>query len=259
MSIKVVAIPALKDNYIWAIINEANKNIVIVDPGDAAPVNSYLISQQYQLTAILITHKHWDHTAGIDDLYAKYSVPVYGPTCEAPSGISHQLLDNDKLFLTHVDLTFTVLHIPGHTLEHIAYYTNNCLFCGDTLFTGGCGRVFEGTYTQMYNSLQRLSLLPDETLIYCGHEYTLNNLQFAELVEPTNHHLLSRIKRVESLRADNQATVPAFLGEEKLTNPFLRCHLPNVKQAISRYSNQSHDDPIKVFCTMREWKNNLTK
>jgi hydroxyacylglutathione hydrolase len=258
MDLKVTALGALKDNYIWAIINEHNKNVVVVDPGDAKPVLDFLASHHYHLIAILITHKHWDHSNGIQNIIDHYSVPVYGPICEALPLITHGLKKHDEIHLAPLALSLKVMHIPGHTLEHIAYYNNHVLFSGDTLFSGGCGRVFEGTYAQMFESLQCLANLSDETLVYCGHEYTQANLEFAQIVEPNNHYLLKRLAQVITARRKNVPTVPSTLAEEKLTNPFLRCHVPDVIHAVEKYAAQILDNPTQVFEHLRKWKNNLS-
>jgi len=241
-------IPAFQDNYIWALINPDNRNAVIVDPGDAIPVLQFLKKNNLNLTAILITHHHYDHTNGIAELTKHFTVPVFGPN-ENITGLTQSLKEGD------IALNFNVLDIPGHTRHHIAYYANHILFCGDTLFTGGCGKIFEGTADQMYSSLMKLTSLPDETKIYCGHEYTLANLQFAEILEPNNNKIKERIIKVKNLRANNQSSVPSLLSEEKETNPFLRCHSKELIDHIQQHARRDLTDPIQIFAFIRQYKN----
>ncbi|NOY66108.1 MAG: hydroxyacylglutathione hydrolase [Gammaproteobacteria bacterium] len=250
-------IPAFNDNYIWLIHKENNKNIVIVDPGDAKPVLETIRQHQYQPVAILITHHHSDHVGGINQLKARYDIPVYGPANENIAAITHPLKEGDNVTITELDLTLQVLDVPGHTRGHIAYYSNNMLFCGDTLFTGGCGGLFEGTAEQMHHSLNKIAALPDETQIYCAHEYTLDNLNFARVVEPENKALLQRIKDTQAKRKLNKATVPAKLALEKDTNPFLRCDVPDVIQAAEQFALKRLKSGTETFATVRHWKDTL--
>ena len=254
----VTPIKAFNDNYIWLIRDPAKPECVVVDPGDAQPVLSYLSTHQLTLTAILITHHHWDHTGGISDLLEHHTVPVYGPDNNSISQLTHILSDRDELALAKPKAEFTVFTTPGHTLDHIAYYGQGALFCGDTLFTGGCGRLFEGTATQMYNSLSKLATLADDTLIYCAHEYTQANLNFAKQVEPNRVELNERIIAVEQQRKKGLPTVPATLGLEKQTNPFLRCDCVKVRQAAEQYSGQLLEHPHEVFAVLRAWKDTAT-
>ncbi|MFN7096556.1 MAG: hydroxyacylglutathione hydrolase, partial [Gammaproteobacteria bacterium] len=228
---------------------------IVIDPGDAKPVVTFLQQQQLQLNAILITHHHWDHSGGVAELKHHYDVPVYGKTRETVADITHPVAENDTIKLDN--LTLDVIEIPGHTLDHIAYYAPGMLFCGDTLFSAGCGRVFEGTTAQMYASLQKIAALPDDTAIYCGHEYTLNNLLFAQTVEPDNAPLAQKLAQVRQLRHENKSTLPSLLEAEKTFNPFLRCDKSSVIAAAEKYSHTSLNDPIDVFSVIRNWKNNF--
>lgn len=253
----ITAIPAFKDNYIW-LIKELNElNAIVVDPGDAKPVMAALTAERLTLSAILVTHHHWDHSGGVAELQQYFSVPVYASPLGSIKNISHPVFAGDWINFPKLKINFEVLAIPGHTLDHIAYYAPGLVFSGDTLFTGGCGRVFEGTAEQMYNSLSKLASLPDDTQIYCGHEYTAANLHFAQAVEPQNPQLLQRIVKVQQQRLANLPTVPASLAEEKLTNPFLRCKVPAVIAAAEQYANQQFTHPVEVFACLREWKNNF--
>jgi hydroxyacylglutathione hydrolase len=253
--LRIVPISAFNDNYIWCIIHPQNQQCVIVDPGTAEPVLKFLKEQNLGLIAILITHHHGDHTGGIADILQQCPVPVYGPAHDYVSHLTHHLLDEDIVDLQPLGIKFRVLEIPGHTRGHIAFYGKGLLFSGDTLFTAGCGRLFEGTAAQMVAALTKLAALPPETLVYCGHEYTLANLRFAQVVEPQNPDILARIEQVKTLRAQNQPTVPAELALEKLTNPFLRCQEPAVIKAAQNYAQESLPTPIDVFAVLREWKN----
>lgn len=259
--LNILPIPALKDNYIWLVIHTASSQCLIVDPGSAEPVRHALQTQSLLPIGILLTHHHADHTAGVKDLLENYSMPVFGPTQEARAQVTHPLRDKEMLT---IDLSmrpgspsfyFQVLSIPGHTHGHIAYYGHDSLFCGDTLFTGGCGQVFEGTMEEMYTSLQRLAALPAQTRVYCGHEYTVQNLSFALAVEPKNRQLQQRMKEAQQRRAYGLPTVPSTLALEKLTNPFLRCEESSVKQAAEQYCGLKLTGPIEVFSVLREWKN----
>lgn len=245
---------AFSDNYIWC-LRDKNNYCVIVDPGTADPVIDYLQRNNLTLAAILITHHHLDHTGGISKLLRFSQVALYGSN-QTPQ-VTDVVEEDQEITISPMSLTFTVLKIPGHTLDHVAYYTKGLAFTGDTLFTAGCGKIFEGSAAQMYHSLQKLNNLPLETLIYCGHEYTEKNLQFAEMVEPNNKDIQTRLQETHLLRQKNKPTVPASLSIEKNTNPFLRCEEPAVIAAASTYAKRSLQDPIEVLETLREWKNNI--
>lgn len=249
----ITPIKALKDNYIWCL--QRNHQCLIIDPGEASPVFDYLHKTNLTLVGILITHHHYDHTGGIVDLVASTQAPVYGP--ETITSVSKPFPFGQSTRIRVMDQNFSVMYIPGHTREHVAYHQKGLVFTGDTLFTGGCGRVFEGSAEQMYQSLAQLAALPDETLIYCGHEYTKANLDFALKVEPTNSALQTRYLKIRELDENKIPTVPASIALEKATNPFLRCHQPTVLQAVSKYSGKTMTNPIDAFAILREWKNNL--
>ena len=242
---------AFKDNYIWAIIQQ--DTAIIIDPGDAQPVIHFLNQHKLSLTAILITHHHWDHTNGMTELKNLFHVPVFAPANEKIAGVTNPVTEKDAILISI--LHFKIFDIPGHTLGHSAYFFQNALFCGDTLFAAGCGKLFEGTASQMYHSLLKLAALPDDTKIYCGHEYTLSNLYFAETVEPDNKAIQERIKRVKILRDQDLPSLPSTMAEEKATNPFLRCMEKSVIQAAEKYVGRVVNDPVEVFAIIREWKN----
>lgn len=260
---EIEALSAFNDNYIWLIKNNQTKQCAVIDPGDATPVLDWLNQHtHWQLKDILITHHHADHTDGIRKLKEHTQAIVSAPNNPAIPLIDHLLSDNQLINI--VGRTMQVLQIPGHTLDHLAYYSpnniaeyENWLFCGDTLFAGGCGRVFEGTMEQMYHSLQQLAHLPIETLIYPAHEYTVSNLQFALAVEPNNLFIKQRLNRCITLRKQQKITLPSTLAEELQTNPFLRCHLPDVKLAAEHHAGQSLTTESDVFTILREWKNNF--
>ncbi len=254
---KITPIPALNDNYIWMIVHPHQQQAVIVDPGEAAPALEALRREKLELTAILITHRHWDHVNGVNELLEHYNVPVYGPSKEADEVVGHPLADGQQLTLPDMDINFTILDIPGHTLGHIAYVSDDLVFSGDTLFTAGCGRIFEGTAEQMYDSLQKMAKLPENTLVYCGHEYTESNLKFAQVVEPNNSDVAQRIIETKKLREANTPSVPASIALELRTNPFLRCQEAAVSEAVSNHFKQKISKPIEVLAALREWKNDF--
>ncbi len=254
MKLQITPIKALRDNYIWLLHNPENGLAVCVDPGDAAPVLTTLAHQQLQLTAILVTHHHWDHIDGINELLSHYPAKVYGSCLETIPHITHTLSEGDDVVIEECNLQLKVLDIPGHTQGHIAYYNEEIVFTGDTLFSSGCGRLFEGTAQQMYDSLTKLSSLDDDVLIYCGHEYTVNNLLFAQCVEPNNPDIKQRLQQAQQLQQDGKATVPNPIGNEKLTNPFLRCQQAEVILAAEHYAGKSLAQPSEVLATIRQWK-----
>jgi hydroxyacylglutathione hydrolase len=248
----VIRIPAFKDNYIWLL--RSASSAVVVDPSDAQPVLDVLKREALSLVAILITHHHADHQGGVDGLLAHRSAEVFGPATESITGITKPLSGGETINIAPLAADIQVLAVPGHTRGHLAYFGAGCLFCGDTLFGGGCGRLFEGTAAQMADSLARLAALPDDTAVYCAHEYTEANLRFARAVEPGNRDLQKRVRDVAAARAAGLPTVPSTMALEKATNPFLRCAAPEVvKSAANRKANAQN--PVEVFTVLREWRN----
>lgn len=249
----ISALPAFSDNYIW-LLRRADR-AAVVDPGDAAPVQAALAREHLRLDAILITHHHADHVGGLAAL-AGSGAPVYGPRAELAriGGITRPLDDGAQIEVLGLD--FQVLAVPGHTLGHIAYWSSEAalLFCGDTLFSAGCGRLFEGSPQQMHTSLKRLAALPDDTAVYCTHEYTLSNLAFARAVEPDSADIASHIARVQALREHGQASLPSRMALERRINPFLRAGVPAVARAARAHAQATLDDEVAVFAELRRWK-----
>jgi hydroxyacylglutathione hydrolase len=250
----VIRIPAFKDNYIWLLRKGASA--VVVDPGDARPVLEVLQRESLTLDSILVTHHHADHQGGVEELLQHYPAKVFGPATESITALTHALRGGEKIALESLGVEFQVLAVPGHTRGHLAYYCPDVLFCGDTLFAGGCGRLFEGSPAQMFASLTRLMAFPGDTAVYCAHEYTEANLRFALSVEPGNRCLRQRVNEVAVARAKGWATVPSTLELEKATNPFLRCAEAEVVAAAQALDPLVHE-PVDVFSVLREWKNNF--
>ena len=253
----MLPLPAFADNYIW-MLHDGHQAIV-VDPGDSTPVVQALQRLGVQLQAILVTHHHADHVGGVDALRDATGAVVYGPARERIPEPLLRLKHGDTV--DALGLRFEVMDVPGHTAGHIAYYCPDLdgvpmLFCGDTLFSGGCGRLFEGTPAQMLDSLDRLSALPDSTRVCCTHEYTLSNLKFARAVEPGNAALLHYSTECEALRERNQPTLPSRMALERDINPFLRVRQPGVARAAQLFDAQVHqDDAVAVLAALRQWKN----
>ncbi|WED21161.1 hydroxyacylglutathione hydrolase [Vibrio sp. JC009] len=247
----IKSIPAFNDNYIWLIQNNSN-GCAVVDPGDATPVINYLQENGLELEAILITHHHNDHTGGISALSRHYpNVIVAGPKESITPGVTLELSEGDQISL--FDTTFQIMELPGHTNDHIGYFGDEKLFCGDVLFSAGCGRIFEGSAEQMYHSLMKLANLPDETQVYCAHEYTASNIIFALAVEPDNQDLLAYRDKTQQLRSQGQSTLPSTLEQEKRINPFLRL---NEESVICSVSNRTTGTtPCEIFTALRQWKN----
>jgi hydroxyacylglutathione hydrolase len=255
VAIQVTPIPAFQDNYLWLLDN--GRAAAVVDPGDAEPVLRHLDAHKLALSAILVTHHHSDHIGGIAELLARYPVPVFGPAGEDIADLTVRLREGDSVTVPKLGTTFSILDVPGHTAGHIAYVGNGMLFCGDTLFACGCGRLFEGTAAQMTASLAKLAALPGGTRVYCAHEYTLANIRFAEAVEPGNNALRERKIREIQKREKGIPTVPSSIALECETNPFLRCSAPEVVASAARTAGRKLHQPQEVFGALREWKNHF--
>ncbi len=252
----ISAVPAFNDNYIWLIKAVHTNEVLIVDPGDAFPVIIAIKQQRLIPSAILITHNHHDHVGGIETLLKEYNVPVHGPSRQSDIAISHPL-NQDNLVINTAFPAIGVLNLPGHTADHIAFLLDDCLFCGDTLFGGGCGRLLGGTAEQLFQSLQQIAKLPQATKIYCAHEYTEANLKFAATVEPDNKAIWQRIDATAELRQQNLPSIPSTLALELATNPFLRCDHDGVIQSVEQFSGESLPSKIQVFAALRRWKDSF--
>ncbi|MCQ4297339.1 hydroxyacylglutathione hydrolase [Pseudomonas stutzeri] len=255
--LKIEALPAFTDNYIWLLQDDATQRCVAVDPGDAAPVLSWLQSHpDWQLSDILITHHHHDHVGGVERLKTQTGARVYGPAAENIPARDEALSDGQRIRV--LDKELQAIAVPGHTLGHIAYFHADAeqpwLLSGDTLFAAGCGRLFEGTPEQMFDSLQRLATMPDRTLIYCTHEYTLSNLRFSQAVEPSNPDIQNRMREVTELREANRFSLPTRMDIERATNPFLRSGVAAVQHAASEQSGRKLEGDVAVFAALRAWK-----
>ena len=252
---KIVSVTSVSvgTNYVWLVVLPTNRQCLVVDPTAYEPVHLALQRAQLQPVAILVTHHHRDHVGGIEALCNEYGkLAVYAPASEQIEHTTHPVQHDD--LLSWQGFCVRVIDIPGHTSGHVAYVGNGMLLAGDTLFAAGCGRVFEGTYEQMYSSLCTLANLPDNTLLYCAHEYTYDNLQFAQLVQPDNLHVAKRLQHVKNLRAKGLPTLPCPLFLELLTNPFLRCHLPQLQQRAELRCGKTLRRPSEVFAVLRQWK-----
>ncbi|MDF1758435.1 MAG: hydroxyacylglutathione hydrolase [Legionellaceae bacterium] len=255
MNITPLAI--FNDNYIWLVINKEARTVVAVDPGDAAPLKCFLDSENLTLTDILITHYHMDHIGGVSNLIDEYHPNVYTPKSEKITGSTCLLTEGDKVILPSIDSSFEVLEIPGHTLGHIAYYSPGVLFCGDTLFSAGCGRIFEGSPEQMYASIQKIANLPEKTKVYCTHEYTMSNLQFAHTLEPSNIDIQRKIDEVRHLRKANLPSLPTTIEDEKTFNPFLRCDSQQITSYLENHFGLNLNSQHEVFKYLRKLKDNF--
>jgi len=253
--LEIKPIASFGDNYIWMLGNLGEKRVAVVDPGDSVQVLAMLQDRGLELAAILLTHHHNDHTGGVMPLLAKNpNLPVYGPKSEKISGINRPVGEGDVVEIDGIDARFKVLDTPGHTAGHIAYYGEGALFSGDVLFSVGCGRIFDGTYQQMVDSLKRLAALPEDTLLYSAHEYTLDNIGFAKWVEPENSAIYSREKESRTRQAAGEATLPSRLGDELAINPFLRLDVPKVIEAAEKFTGHSPLNEVEVFTAIRQWK-----
>ncbi len=258
MSLAIRPLPAFTDNYIWTLSLPGSNKACVVDPGDAQPVLDYLAEHELTLSHIFITHHHPDHTGGLAELISRFEPVVFGPDNPGIKGINQPLAEGDELDLW--GYRFQILEVPGHTLDHIAFYCDQgpapILFCGDTLFAAGCGRLFEGTPEQMLQSLGKFTALPPETLVYCTHEYTLANLNFAIAAEPDNSDLQARIDTESEKRRNQEVTLPSTMALELATNPFLRCQSKGIRQTLQDRQLNTDSD-LEVFTALRQWKDNF--
>lgn len=248
----IIPLPAFRDNYIWLL--RRGRDAVVVDPGDAAVVKSHLAEHGLRLTAILVTHHHADHVGGLGALLARHPVPVFGPATEAIVGVDVPVAEGDMVDLPPLGQTFTVLDVPGHTAGHVAYHAPGVLFCGDTLFSAGCGRLLGGSAAQLYASLQRLATLPANTAVYCTHEYTLANLAFSRAVEADNPARDRYAAECEARRTLGEPTLPSSIGVEWAVNPFLRVDVPEVIEAVTAQQGHRPTTPLECFAALRRWK-----
>jgi hydroxyacylglutathione hydrolase len=258
-TLEYVPVPAFADNYIWLVSD--GRDAVAVDPGEAAPVRAYLAERGWRLSAILLTHHHADHVGGVAELIGDTPIPVYGPAAEGIGVVTDPLSGGDRVELSAPHLELDVLEVPGHTRGHIAFFqagqagASPHVFCGDTLFACGCGRLFEGTPAQMLASLDALAALPGETHVHCAHEYTLSNIRFALACDPDNRHLQAWRDEAQALRARNVPTLPTTIAHERQVNPFLRSENPAVQRVLAEQLHETVPDRLTAFTLMREWKN----
>lgn len=258
-TLEYVPVPAFADNYIWLVSD--GRDAVAVDPGEAAPVRAYLAERGWRLSAILLTHHHADHVGGVAELIGDTPISVYGPAAEGIALVTHPLSGGDHVHLSPPRLELDVIDVPGHTRGHIAYFqpggtdASPHVFCGDTLFACGCGRLFEGTPAQMLSSLDKLAALPGETRVHCAHEYTLSNIRFALACDPENADLLAWRDRAAGLRERNVPTLPTTISHERAVNPFLRAEAPAIQRALGEQLHETISNRLEAFTVMREWKN----
>lgn len=250
--LKLRAIAAFEDNYIWT-LGDANGRAIVVDPGDAAPVFA-AIADGLRPVAILLTHHHPDHIGGAEQLLQRYPVPCYAPVDPRIACATDRVADGDAFEIAELGLRFSTIEVHGHTRSHVAFVGNGIVFCGDTLFSLGCGRMFEGTPEQMLASLDRLAALPADTKVCCGHEYTLANGAFASVIEPDNVALQERLRDVRALRDAGQPSLPSVIASEIACNPFLRVDTPTVRAAVERHLGETGADRVQTFAALRRWK-----
>ena len=250
--IGIIPLPAFRDNYLW-LLRRGNR-AAIVDPGDATVVENYLTAHGLALCAILLTHHHADHIGGVAELVAARNIPVYGPAAADIPDVNRPVAEGDEIAIEQLDMRFRVLEVPGHTASHVAYFSPDILFCGDTLFSAGCGRLLGGTAEQLHASLQRLAALPGDTAVYCTHEYTLANLAFARVAEPGNPDRDGWLAECEALREAGKPTLPTTIERERRINPFLRTDEPAIVSVVADRSGQRPDDALACFTALRAWK-----
>lgn len=265
--VRIIPLKAFSDNYIWVIFSPDESKVAVVDPGDSRPVIEFLEENDLILDSILVTHYHNDHIGGVQELKNRYHCHVYASRHDQLSFTDTELDEGDTISLFDNSYQFSILHLPGHTMGHIGYFCQNLsahdlngqslVFCGDTLFRAGCGRMFEGTPDIFHHSLQKLAQLPPNTLVYCTHEYTLANIAFAKMVEPDNPDLLELEQNCQKLREQDLETLPSTIDSELKTNPFLRCTESTVIQSAERAQNKSLSDPVETFATIRQLKDNF--
>ncbi len=249
----VFPIPAFTDNYIWCIHD--GHNAAVVDPGDAKPVQTYLAQQQLSLSAILITHHHADHIGGVRELLQNnQGLPVIGPDSQRIPQVNKAVAEGDEIQVPGLDVAFKVMAVPAHTLDHIAYLGEIGLFCGDTMFSAGCGRLFEGTPAQMRENFQRFKQLPGDTKVYCTHEYTIANLDFALAIAPDDGALQASMAEAKQKRAQNQPTLPTTIERETCINPYMRDQDPTIIAGVQQHWQEIYDSPLEVFTAIRRWK-----
>lgn len=253
--LQITPVPAFKDNYIWLLRH--GKHAAVIDPGDAVPVFEALRQMDLTLDAILITHHHDDHIGGVPALQQNTGARVFAPRCENHAFQYWPVHESALITLPHLDLQLQVMEIPGHTRDHVAYYGANSLFCGDTLFNCGCGRIFDGSYEALFQSLRRINALPPATALYSAHEYTRHNIHFARSVDPDNALLANYEKEVESLRQMGKPTLPTTLAHQREVNPFLRCNHPTLIAAATRHIGDLPDSELSVFCALRKMRNSF--
>ncbi len=260
--LKIHLIKAFQDNYIWCIEDTTSHDCIVVDPGDSSPVKNYLDKNKLTLKGILITHHHFDHTGGINSLTEAAPIDVYGPENPKITSITHPLKNNDQITL--LGTRFLIKEVPGHTLDHIAFYSekdtshkDSWLFCGDTLFSAGCGRLFEGTPSQMLNSLKTLINFPHETEVYCTHEYTLANLSFAKAVLPNSEETNTYFNHCQQKITEGFSTIPTTIKTELSINPFLNCTKNELVHAVCKHSNSTDNSELAIFTALRSWKDNF--
>lgn len=255
--VNILTIKAYNDNYIWLIKDSQSQHCIVVDPGDAVPVLEVLASQELIIDAILLTHHHYDHVDGVEKLLAEsdQNIPVYSKNKLFAQSLLVE--EGQQLHFFDSRFSFTVMEVPGHTLDHLAYYNEDLIFCGDTLFSAGCGRLFEGTPEQMYSSLSRIAQLPDSTKVYCAHEYTQNNLVFAHHLEPKNQMIKEYIQSAAKQRQQGVSTIPTTIALEKAVNPFLRCEKSSLVNSLQSRLAERLDDPLSCFTALRNYKDHF--